>query len=62
MEPSSPRVKKYLIISQKKLFLYSAKWNFLKKTCYVPGGNFPSSKNKTTHFEKNSYILGNRTF
>ena len=29
----------------------------LKKTCYISGRNFPSSKNK-----KKSYISGNGTF
>ena len=33
-----------------------------KKSSYISEGNFPSSKNKKTHFEKISYISGNGTF
>ena len=46
MELSSLRVKKFLIFSQKKLFLYSANCSFLKKTSYILGGSFLNSKNK----------------
>ena len=33
-----------------------------KKTSYISGGNFPSSKNKKKYFKKISYISENRTF
>ena len=55
MELSSPKIKKYLIFSRKKLFLYFPKYN-------ISGKNFPSSKNKKTDSEKISYISGNKTF
>ena len=32
-----------------------------KKSSYIPGGNFMSSKNKKASTEKISYILRNRT-
>ena len=54
MKLSSPKIKKFLIFSQKKLVLYFGKWNFLKKTSYILGGK--------THSEKNSYISGNGIF
>ena len=38
------KIKKVLIFSQKKLFLYFRKRNCFKKTSYISGGNFPSSK------------------
>ena len=46
MELSRPKIKKVLIFSQKKLFLYFGKWSFFKKTSNISGGNFLSSENK----------------
>ena len=46
MELSSPKIKIFIIFSQKKLFWYFGKWNFFKKTSYISEGNFPSSKSK----------------
>ena len=55
-----PKIKKFLIFSQKKAFLifqeaetrenslYFSKWNFFifRKTSYISGSKFPSSKNE----------------
>ena len=49
MEISGPKVKKVLVFSQRKFFLYFEKQNFKKNSSL--GGNFPSSKNKITHSE-----------
>ena len=46
MELSSPKIKIFIIFSQKKLFWYFGKWNFFKKTSYISEGNFQSSKSK----------------
>ena len=46
MELSSPKIKIFIIFSQKKLFWYFGKWNFFKKTFYISEGNFQSSKSK----------------
>ena len=62
MELSGPTLKKAIIFSQRKLFLYFGKWNLLKKTSYVLGGDFMCSQNKKkTHIEKNSENSGNGT-
>ena len=45
MELSSPKIKIFIIFSQKKLFWYFGKWNFFK-TSYISEGNFQSSKSK----------------
>ena len=56
MELSTRKIKKFLIFSQKKFFLYFGKCNFLKKL-------LSSSKNKKEkHSEKISYLSGNGTF
>ena len=47
MKVSSPRIKKVLTFSLKKVFLYFRKRNFFRKTSYISGSNFPSSKKKT---------------
>ena len=51
-EVSSPKIKTVLIFSQNGVSLYFRKRNFLKKTYYISGGNFPSSENKKTLSEK----------
>ena len=45
MQLSSPKIKKVLIFSQKKTFLIFGEIELFKKTSYISGGNFPSSKN-----------------
>ena len=37
MELSSIKIKKVLMFSQKKLFLYFGKWNFFKKLIFQEG-------------------------
>ena len=56
MELSGPDIKKFLLFSQKKLFLYFKKWNHLKIS-YISGGNFPSSKKKKKIYPDNIYII-----
>ena len=51
MELSGPDIKKFLLFSQKKLFLYFKKWNHLKIS-YISGGNFPSSKKKKKYLPR----------
>ena len=66
MELSSRKIKIFFYIFPKKDFLYFGKKNFLAPSLknfshysYIPGGNFPSSKNnnKKNPHEKISYIL-----
>ena len=50
---SSPKIKKVLIFSQKRFFIYFRKQNFFnKKTSCISGGHFPSSKNKKNDTKK----------
>ena len=48
------KVKKVLIFSQKKVFLYLMKWNPLSPSLkiYISEGNFPSLKNKKSTLKK----------
>ena len=63
MELFSPKIKKVLIFSQKKLFLYfGTRVFFLKKTCYILGANFTSSKNKKNLLRKNFLYFGKWNF
>ena len=65
MELSCLKIKKFLIFSRKKFFLYFGKWNFSvlasnfsrKKISYF----FPKKTTKT-HSEKISYIFSKRLF
>ena len=43
--PKSPKIKKVLIFSHKKAFLIFQEMELFKKTFYISGGNFLSSKN-----------------
>ena len=58
---SSFKIKNILIFSQKKVFFYFGKWNFLTvKSSYISGGNFPSSndkKNKENLLRKNFFYF-----
>ena len=51
MESSSPKIKKVLIFSLKKLFLYFRKWN-LKKCLIFQKRNFRAHKIKKTALKK----------
>ena len=62
MELCSPKIKKVLIFSQKKLFLCFGKQNLLKKLLVFQEVTFQVRKIKKTCSEKNCYISGNRTF
>ena len=46
MELSGPKIKNVLIFSQKIISYISGAGTFLKKTSYISGRNFPSSKIK----------------
>ena len=66
MELSTPQLKKFLIFSQKKFFLYFRKYNFLalclKNFLYFRRELSKLEKLKKTHSEIISYISGNGTF
>ena len=70
MELFNSNIKKILVFSQKKPFLYFGKGKS-QKNPYISGNgnllyfwkhNFPSSKNKKTCSEKMSFISGDGTF
>ena len=57
MELSSPKIKNVLIFFQKKGFLVFRETGLVKKTSYISGGNFPSSKNKKSKYSSEGKSL-----
>ena len=55
------RLKKLLYFLKKGFFIFQ-EMELLKKTSYISGGKFPSSKNKKTRSKKIPYISRNGTF
>ena len=49
---SRPKIKKFLIFSQKSFSYISRNGNFLKESSNISGGNCCSSKTKKKHSEK----------
>ena len=52
MKLSSPTIKNVIIFSQKKLFFYFGKWNFLKKLLIFQEGTFQARKIKKPALKK----------